>query len=297
MSASTPPGAGDASGKIFAEGDPKVLIVYFLAFGIWTAAASNDFICSTWRSVGQTRRRGKFHVALAFIPMIFMSVYVVFQHKTKDYKEMGAALLALAFALLHLGRTFMGLWQLHMFKQWTISSIKSMESLGYKTEIINFDPDESDSDDADDDEDGLHEWFISGLQWVNARVQSKPDRIEHIADKIRVNDTLIDNRLSDVHTVCNLRLLSMEESASVRSEKSVVNVFCYDIGTDSAIYLACLECFSVSYSLGHRACPIQGQGRVLFLGILNQCFSTGQLRLLLKSDGCLKTIPIWIHIR
>ncbi len=28
---------------------------------------------------------------------------------------------------------FMGLWQLHVFKQWAISSIKSMESLGYET--------------------------------------------------------------------------------------------------------------------------------------------------------------------
>ncbi len=46
--------------------------------------------------------------------------YMYFQHRNQDYKEMGAGLLAVAFALLHLARTFMGLWQLHVFKQWAI---------------------------------------------------------------------------------------------------------------------------------------------------------------------------------
>ncbi len=56
-----------------------------------------------------------------------------FQELNQDYKEMGAALLAVAFVLLHLVRTFMGSWQLHVFKQWAISSIESMESLRYET--------------------------------------------------------------------------------------------------------------------------------------------------------------------
>ncbi len=34
------------------------------------------------------------------------------------------------------------------------------------------------------------------------------DRVEKMADNILVNDTLIDNRLSDVHTVCNFRIFS-----------------------------------------------------------------------------------------
>ncbi len=92
----------------FDEGDPAVLVAYFLAFGIWTSASGNDFISSTWRSVRKTRRRGQLHVAFVFIPMIYISVYISFQHVNRDYKEMGAALLALAFAVLHLVRTFYG---------------------------------------------------------------------------------------------------------------------------------------------------------------------------------------------
>ncbi len=81
----------------YAEGDPIVLTVYFLAFGFWTAAAGNDFVSSTWRSVRATRRKGKLHVVLVAIPMPYICTYMYFQHLNKDYKEMGAALLALAF--------------------------------------------------------------------------------------------------------------------------------------------------------------------------------------------------------
>ncbi len=94
----------------YSEGDPVVLTVYFLAFGFWTAAAGNDFISSTWTSVRATRRKGKLHVVFVTIPMAYICAYIYYQHINGDYKEMGAALLALAFALLHLARTFMGLW-------------------------------------------------------------------------------------------------------------------------------------------------------------------------------------------
>ncbi len=88
-----------------------------------------------------------------------------FQHINQDSKEMRAALLALAFALLHLARAFMGLWHLDVFKQWAISSIKSMESLGYETRLperMNVDSRESGNDDddvsvSDDDDDEVNE--------------------------------------------------------------------------------------------------------------------------------------------
>ncbi len=112
-----------------------VLIAYFLAFGVWTAVAGNDFINARWKSVRMTRQRGQMHVVLVFVPMIYMTVYIIAQYEDGDYKEMGAAILALAFATLHLTRTVAGLWQLHIFKQWTVASIKSMESLGFKTQI------------------------------------------------------------------------------------------------------------------------------------------------------------------
>ncbi len=56
----------------------------------------------------------------------------------------------------------MGLWQLHVFKQWAIESIESMESLGYKTDR----PKERESDDTDEDHDGLLQWVFADLREV-----------------------------------------------------------------------------------------------------------------------------------
>ncbi len=67
----------------YAEGDPIVLTVYFLAFGFWTAAAGNDFISSTWKSVRATRCKGKLHVVLVAIPMPYICAYMYFQHLGK----------------------------------------------------------------------------------------------------------------------------------------------------------------------------------------------------------------------
>ncbi len=50
---------------------------------------------------------------------------------------------------------------------------------------------------------GCYSWFraLSKLFF-----REECDRIKKTADYILVNDTLIDNRLSDVHTVCKVRL-------------------------------------------------------------------------------------------
>ncbi len=238
----------------YSDGDPFILTVYVLAFLFWTAAAGNDFISSTWKSVRETRRKGKVHVVFVAIPVPYICTYIYFQHANKDYKEMGAALLALAFALLHLTRTFMGLWQLHMFKQWAISSIMSMESLGYEMRLqdnVKVDGDENDRDDdegdtsdSDADEDdgridaefderrghcenrgnarGYNKCNLAFLQWARSIIifPGERDRIKRMVDDILVNDTLIDNRLSDVRTVCNLRLFSREEDRKVKRAES-----------------------------------------------------------------------------
>ncbi len=133
--------------KHLTESGAFVLFAYLLAFGIWTAASGNDFISSSWKSVRRTRRRGQLHIVFVFVPMIYMSVYIAVQYQNRDFQEMGAALLALAFAVLHLIRTIVGLWQLHIFKQWTIAAIKSMESLGFETGVQI---EESDSGSADE---------------------------------------------------------------------------------------------------------------------------------------------------
>ncbi len=42
---------------------------------------------------------GQIHALLVIIPMLPIGAYMYFQNETKDYKEMGAALIALLFAL------------------------------------------------------------------------------------------------------------------------------------------------------------------------------------------------------
>ncbi len=63
--------------------------------------------------------------------------------------------------------------------------------------------------------------FHALLKWDHSLcvLPGEGDRVEKMADNMLVNDTLIDNRLSDVHTVCNFCLLSREESRKVKSAR------------------------------------------------------------------------------
>ncbi len=167
-------------------------------------------------------------------------MYIHFQLVNMDYKELAVALVAVTFSLLHLAQTFMGLWQLHLFKQCANSSIKSMESLGYETSLLDneiFDPDKSDAD--DDDQDGRSDAESS-------------DRIERIADNILVNESLIDNRVPAVDTVCEYRLFSREECRKMRTENSTFKRLClrFWYGFANALRLTPMK-----ISLTFRKCP------------------------------------------
>ncbi len=59
MNSTAENGGGDAV-KIFAEGDPKVLIAYFLAFGIWTGAAANDSSARPGEACARPVEEGRF---------------------------------------------------------------------------------------------------------------------------------------------------------------------------------------------------------------------------------------------
>ncbi len=258
----SPVEAAPTAWKRLAENGAFVLFAYFLAFGIWTAASGNDFISSNWKTVRRTRRRGQMHVIFVFVPMIYMTVYIVAQQRNGDYQEMGAALLALAFAVLHLIRTVVGLWQLLIFKKWTISSIKSMESLGYEARVQIDDSDARHVEDIDHGSSSDQEGQAFNLHWLfyetgsssigtvemssdsdqsgtgisndcdisekSDKAPSEPQqaRIERLADEILVKEILIDNRLSDVYTACYVRLLSEDEERAVYKESSRVKRLC-----------------------------------------------------------------------
>ncbi len=103
---------------------------------------------------------------------------------------------------------------------------------------------ESGTDDADDEHDGILQWLHSVFLSVMPSVvqkhllpllksvpapllhyfrvsQREPDPIDVFADKIRVNESLGDNRLSDVGTVCDVRLLSQKENGIVSNKKEI----------------------------------------------------------------------------
>ncbi len=60
------------------------------------------------------------------------------------------------------------------------------------------------------------------VEWAHALFvfHEENDRVEKMAENILINDALIDNRLSDVHTVCNFRMFSREESRRMKRAKS-----------------------------------------------------------------------------
>ncbi len=63
--------------------------------------------------------------------MSYMVAYIYFQAKAGEYTEMSAGIVALLFAWVDVFRTVVGLWQLHVLRQWIVGSIRSLESLGY----------------------------------------------------------------------------------------------------------------------------------------------------------------------
>ncbi len=88
----------------------------------------------------------------------------------------------------------------------------------------------------------------SGMSSTAARQH----RIEELADDILVNDTLIDNRLSDVHTTCYMRFPSREEQKIVRLEKLWSKRLCVSVWfwTSSIFRL-----FRILFSLAFRKAP------------------------------------------
>lgn len=192
---------------------PFVLPAYALVFGVCGFAAAYDFIASKWRTAGSRRRGGKAHLCLLRVPMAYMLAYIIFQHHAQDYKEMSGGIIALCFAFADFARTVMGLWQLHVFCHWAVASIRSLESLGYVAE-------ENDEDvfPAREMDKGLtlrnafwhwvadrglvlldkfgHSIFVS-IQSVWYLGRDEDGRLFRTADSLKVNDLLLDNRLTD----------------------------------------------------------------------------------------------------
>lgn len=152
-----------------------VLVAYIAVFIPWSAVAAIDFINPQWKSVRDSRHHGLTQLFFVVVPMVYILFYIYLQIVSADYKEMSAALAGLAFSLLHLARTIWGLWQLHDFHSWAYHAIETMQILGHQYEI-QYQP-----------EDGEVQY---------------PREPGWLADRILVNESLVDNQLSHGEARC-----------------------------------------------------------------------------------------------
>ena len=107
------------------------------------------------------------------VPCLYVAVYAEAQRQNKDSKELGAAMAALMFNLIQLLRTLMGKVQLDTFVAWCKHAVECVRALlGEDDERNDQSEDRSNSDDVRD---------------VN--------RVEMVENRVRLNNTVIDNEL------------------------------------------------------------------------------------------------------
>lgn len=180
-----------------------VLPAYIFVFALWNAASSYDYISSKWLSVRIARRHGMRHLCVLILPMLYMVVYIKFQHDADDPKEMSAGIMALLFACVEFCRAIDGLWQLHVFRHWVAASIRSLESLGYVAG-----QEESNSDGKGKSPKNVDVGEVGTAD----RERSSP---LEIADGLNINDLVVDNRLSEGEIQCVLRMRNSRPRTSL----------------------------------------------------------------------------------
>lgn len=184
-----------------------VVIVYFAVLLPWTIFQTMDFIGPTWTTVKKTRLKGRRHFCVTLFPLGAMIPYIIFQIDAGDFKEMFTAFLALVFALLHLLRTWWGLWQLDQFRKWASKSIQTLEAHGVKYDL-NL-----------SDEQKLEMENLSGERLYTWK-----------ADHIEVNENIVDNQIMEGNARCYLEFkysgliknFGMNISTCMRQFKSII---------------------------------------------------------------------------
>lgn len=216
--------------EVVKVGDHCAFVVpaYLLVFGIWSGSSSYDYISSKWRTVGSLRRRGMMHLCALLFPIVYMIAYV---SDVKDYKEMSGGLVALLFACIEFARTVVGLWQLHVLRHWVVSSIRSIESLGYvaKEKKVKVKVEDSAGEDNGAEEENADESDVSenssqrdieGEETAHGTGEHLLRDPFHVADSLEVNDLVIDNRLTEGEIEC---ILWVKESKSKKSWKQRIS--------------------------------------------------------------------------
>eukprot|EP00178_Gracilaria_changii_P013374 TRINITY_DN378_c0_g1_i1.p1 TRINITY_DN378_c0_g1~~TRINITY_DN378_c0_g1_i1.p1 ORF type:complete len:1671 (-),score=197.94 TRINITY_DN378_c0_g1_i1:6821-11833(-) len=173
-----------------AENPLIITAAYIAAFLPWTAFSAKDFISAKWKTVRTTRREGYINLIFSIVPAGYILFYCVTQAEGKEFPEMAAAVVAMLFALLHASRTTWGLWQLNYFRHWCKTSIDALDAMGIEYRLVK-------------------------TQYTDAA---------QIADRMLVNDSVIDNQLLHGNTLCFLRYgIDTQQSHDVLVNQRAIN--------------------------------------------------------------------------
>ena len=156
-----------------AENTYFVLGAYFFAFFPWAVMYNIDFITEKWRTVGETRTFAYAHMISSVVPCLYVAVYAEAQRQNNDSQELGAALAALMFNLIHLLRTLMGKVQLEAYVVWCKHAMECLLALLG----------------TDDERIEQSEGGSSGHELSNLNVAGV------VEVEVRVNNTVVDNEL------------------------------------------------------------------------------------------------------
>lgn len=116
---------------IVADHPVFVFGAYFSAFAPLTIIYALDLVSEKWRTVKETRRAGYFILLFSIPSLLFLFVYIHFQRRAEDFKEMAAATSAAVYSVLHVFRTVWGLIQLTAFQRWNQNALIHLKWLGY----------------------------------------------------------------------------------------------------------------------------------------------------------------------
>ncbi len=116
--------------------DPGIILVAYLCallpLGVIYAL---DFINRDWKSIRNTRRAGKIHLAFSLPALGTVLFYVHVQRVAEDYKEMATAITAAILGIVHVLRTLWGLLQLRAFKDWNVHALQVLTRMGFEIPI------------------------------------------------------------------------------------------------------------------------------------------------------------------
>lgn len=113
-----------------AENRAVVVAAYLAAFFPWALMYAHDFISSRWRTVGETRRTGYWHLITACFSLGYVVFYAHIQNVAKEYTEMSVAIVAIMLTLVHMARTVWGHLQLQAFRAWCLRAYTCIDHMG-----------------------------------------------------------------------------------------------------------------------------------------------------------------------